>query len=110
MNHRKVAILNGEKPADLPVRQLSRIELIINKKSAKALDLSVPETLLALADEITERTPPGVRTTMDCRVRGGEAVVRVSSLPSWAVRGLGARFEAAFGRRLRVVPGSRARR
>jgi hypothetical protein len=66
--------------------------------------------VLALADEITERTPPGVRATLDCRVRGDEAVVRVSALPSWAVRGLGARFEAAFGRRLRVVPGARPRR
>ena len=66
--------------------------------------------LLALADEITERTPPGVRTVLDCRVRGGEALVRVSSLPSWGVRGLGARFEAAFQRKLKVVPGARGRR
>jgi len=36
--------------------------------------------------------------------------VRVSALPSWGVRGLGARFEAAFGRRLKVVPGARTRR
>jgi exopolyphosphatase/guanosine-5'-triphosphate,3'-diphosphate pyrophosphatase len=105
-SHRQVALLAAvvRQAGDEDERLGRSLAPLVTKDDEGPIERAA--VLLALADEITERTPPGSRPGLDCRVRKGEVVVSVKTLPSWAVRGLGDRFEAAFGRKLKVVPGA----
>jgi putative ABC transport system substrate-binding protein len=51
---RRVPLIKGDKPAELPVQQVAKVELIVNLKTAKALGINVPLMLVGGADEIIE--------------------------------------------------------
>ena len=107
--HRQVALLSAilRRAGDEDVKPRSYAPLL-GREDRGSLDRA--SVVLAVADEITERCPPGSTGGVTCRLRAGEAVVTVPALESWAVRKLPERFERAFGRRLRVVPGGGTRR
>jgi putative ABC transport system substrate-binding protein len=54
VGHYTARVLKGEKPDDLPVQQASKVELFLNLKTAKALRVTVPNTLIGRADEVIE--------------------------------------------------------
>ncbi len=107
--HRQVALLSAllRSAGDEDVKPRSYAPLLGREDRA---GLERAAVVLAVADEITERCPPGSSTAATCRLRAGEAVVTVPALGSWGVRRLPGRFERAFGRRLRVVAGGGSRR
>jgi exopolyphosphatase/guanosine-5'-triphosphate,3'-diphosphate pyrophosphatase len=109
-SHRQVALLAAlvRQAGDEDERHARSLAPLVTPEDEEPLERAA--VLLALADEITERTPPRSGTALDCRVRARRVTLAVRALPSWNVRGLGERFEAAFGRELRVIPGRGLRR
>jgi exopolyphosphatase/guanosine-5'-triphosphate,3'-diphosphate pyrophosphatase len=100
--HRQVALLSAvlRRAGDEDAKPRSYSPLVVR---ADQPGIERAAVVLALADEITERCPPGSPSDLTCRLRGDEAVVVVPALESWAVRKLPERFERAFGRRLQLA-------
>jgi exopolyphosphatase/guanosine-5'-triphosphate,3'-diphosphate pyrophosphatase len=112
--HRQVALLSAilRRAGDEDAKPRSYSPLIVR---ADQPGIERAAVVVALADEITERCPPGSPSDLTCRLRGDEAVVVVPALESWSVRNLPERFERAFDHRLQLATrgprrGSRSRR
>lgn len=106
-SHREIALLSavvasaGDEGTDL-----TRYAPLLH--AADLAEIERAAVLLVLADDIAERCPPGARVRIACRVGKREIRLWVRGLVGWRPRRIGARFEKAFRRRLRVTPGRRA--
>jgi exopolyphosphatase/guanosine-5'-triphosphate,3'-diphosphate pyrophosphatase len=109
-SHRQVALVAAllRQAGDEDERHVRSLAPLVSREDEEPVERAA--VLLALADEITERTPPGSAAEIDCRVSGGRATLTVGTLPSWSQRGLRERFAKAFDRDLKVVPGALRRR
>jgi exopolyphosphatase/guanosine-5'-triphosphate,3'-diphosphate pyrophosphatase len=109
-SHRQVALVAAlvRQAGDEDERLGRSLAPLVTQDDEEPLERAA--VLLALADELTERTPPGSVSALQCQTRAGQVSVSVKQLPSWNVRGLADRFEAAFGRKLKVIAGAARRR
>jgi exopolyphosphatase/guanosine-5'-triphosphate,3'-diphosphate pyrophosphatase len=94
------AILRRTGDEDSPIR---RYAPLLAHEDAGGVERAA--VLLSLADDIEERCPPRAPLDLECESGRQEVTVTVPALAGWRPRGLGERFERAFGRRLTVVPG-----
>ena len=102
-SHREIALLSavvasaGDERSDL-----TRYEPLLHADDVAEIERAA--VLLVLADDIAERCPPGARVRIACRITKREIHLSVQGLVGWRPRRIGARFEKAFRRRLRVTP------
>lgn len=103
-SHREVALLaaivRGARAEGSPTKPY---DPLLKREDRPAIERAA--VILALADDIEERCPPGSSVALRCRLRGRDAVVSVPALAGWRPRDIGRQFERVFGRTLVVKPG-----
>jgi exopolyphosphatase/guanosine-5'-triphosphate,3'-diphosphate pyrophosphatase len=103
-SHRQLALVAGVIRAARELSGWKSLAPVLARADKRGLEQA--GTILALADDLTERSPPGSPSSLRCRVGKRHARIEVSSLIAWRPRRLAARFEDAFGRTLEVRPGA----
>lgn len=102
--HREIALVSAVlRSAGDDDNDILQLRPLLDEEDRAALERAA--VLLVLADDMQERCPPGRRIGLRCRVKAGSFLVSSSLLSYWRPRGLGRRFERAFGRRLVVRHG-----